>query len=192
MDLVISGPGHGIDGLEATIADDLRTGSDYEVLRWELFPSDRGLSDNIYDSETPAWKPRPPIKSDDQDELEEWRVKWQSGYAPFEDPMIEIKRFTRFLDDEFGRKRWSPPAKRWWNDKLDQERKDLLSLPDKSQEYKTARAQWFKSIRRAKRECWEDFLQHRDSDLVWKAINAKPDRRQCPPFELLKATIQLS
>jgi hypothetical protein len=97
IDLVISGPGHGIDGLEATIADDLRTGSDHEVLSWELFSTDRGLADNIYDSETPAWKLRPPIKSDDQDELEEWRVKWQSGYAPFEDPMIEIKRFTRFL-----------------------------------------------------------------------------------------------
>jgi hypothetical protein len=94
IDLVISGPGHGIDGLEATIADDLRTGSDHEVLSWELFSSDRGLADGVYDSETPAWKLRPPIKSDDQDELEEWRVKWQSGYAPFEDPMIEIKTIS--------------------------------------------------------------------------------------------------
>jgi hypothetical protein len=186
IDLVISGPGHGIDGLDATIADDLRTGSDHEVLSWELFSSDRGLSDNIYDSETPAWKLRPPIKSDDQDELEEWRVQWQSGYAPFEDRMIEIKRFTRFSDDEFGRKRWSPHAKRWWNDKLE-ERKDLLSLPRKSQEYKTARAQWFKSIRRAKRECWEAFLQHSNSDLVWKAINAKPARQALPTLRVTKS-----
>jgi hypothetical protein len=30
--------------------------------------------------------------------------------------MTEISRFTAFLDQEFGRKKWSPFAKRWWND----------------------------------------------------------------------------
>jgi hypothetical protein len=143
IDLVISGPGHSIGELEATIADGLRTGFDHEALSWELFSSNPGLSDDFDDSPTPAWKLSPPIKPDDKDKLKEWRAKWQSGCAPFEDPMIEIKRFTQFLDDELGRKRWSPHAKRWWNDRLDQERKNL-SLPHKSQEYKTARAHWFK------------------------------------------------
>jgi endonuclease/exonuclease/phosphatase family metal-dependent hydrolase len=32
IDLVISGPGRGIDSLHATIAEDLRTGSDHEVI----------------------------------------------------------------------------------------------------------------------------------------------------------------
>jgi hypothetical protein len=71
IDLVLSGPCHGIDGWEATIADDLQMGSAHEVPSWELFSRDRGLSDNIYDSHTAGLKLRPPIKSDDQDEVEE-------------------------------------------------------------------------------------------------------------------------
>jgi hypothetical protein len=131
IDLVISGPGHGIDSLSAIIAEDVRTGSDHEVITWELFADDQGLPNNsiAYDDQTPAWKLRAPIQSEDKDELKEWREKWISGFSPYTEPMTEISRFTKFLDEEFGRKRWSPFAKRWWSDELDKERKRLLAYP---------------------------------------------------------------
>jgi hypothetical protein len=43
--------------------------------------------------------------------------------------MSEIRRFFEFLDEVFGRKKWSPHGKRWWTDELDQKRKELLSIP---------------------------------------------------------------
>jgi hypothetical protein len=118
--------------------------------------------------QTPAWKLRAPIKTEDKDELKEWREQWISGFSPYTEPMTEISRFTKFLDEEFARKRWSPFAKRWWSDELDKERKRLFGISRNSVGYKAARAQWFKTVRKAKRECWEEFLQLSDTDAVWK------------------------
>jgi hypothetical protein len=98
--------------------------------------------------------------------------------------MTEFSRFTKFLDEEFGRKRWSPVAKRWWSDELDKERNRLLGIPRNSVAYKAARAQWFKTIRKAKRECWEEFLQQSDTDAVWKTINAQPARHAIPTLRI--------
>jgi hypothetical protein len=156
IDLVISGPGHGIESLSAIIPEDVQTGSDHEVITWELFADDQGHPNNSIDcdDQTPAWKLRAPIKTDDKDELKEWRERFE----PYTDTMIEISRFTKFLDQKFGRKRWSPFAKRWWSDNLDKERKRLLCIPRNSIAYKAARAQWFKTVRKAKQECWEEFL----------------------------------
>jgi hypothetical protein len=110
---VISRPGHGIDILSVIIVDDIQTGSDHEVITWELFANDQGLANNsiTYDDQTPPWKLRASIKTEDKDELKEWPEKWRSGCSPYMEPMIEISRFTKFLDEEFGRYRWSPFAK---------------------------------------------------------------------------------
>jgi hypothetical protein len=73
IDLVISGPGHGIDSLSAIIAEDLRTGSDHEVIAWELFTDDQRFTNHSIadDDHTPSWTLRAPIKTDDKDELKE-------------------------------------------------------------------------------------------------------------------------
>jgi hypothetical protein len=186
IDLVISGPGHGIDSLSAIIAEDVRTGSDHEVITWELFADNQRLPNNSigYDDQTPACKLRAPIKTDDKDELKEWREKWPSEFSPYTEPMTEISRFTKFLDEEFGRKRWSPFAKRRWSDELDKERKRLLGIPRNSVAYKAAREQWFKTIRKANWECWEEFLQQSDTDAVWKTINSKPARHPMPTLRI--------
>jgi hypothetical protein len=91
-------------------------------------------------------------------------------------PMQEINRFTNFLGETFGRKTCGPPAKRWWNDDLRKQRKQLLNFPRHSPELKAARLKLFKAVRKAKRECWESFLQESDSDRIWKTINSKPAR----------------
>jgi hypothetical protein len=98
--------------------------------------------------------------------------------------MTEISRFTKFLDEEFGRTRWSSVAKRWWSDELDTERTRLFGIPRNSVGYKAARAQWFKTVRKAKRECWEEFLQLSDTDAVWKTINAQTARHAMPTLRI--------
>jgi hypothetical protein len=123
-------------------------------------------------------------KNDDSDEFKEWQEKWLAGKTAYSDPMQEINRFRNFLDETFGRKTWSPHAKRWWNDDLDKQRKQLLSLPRHSPEFKAARFKWFKVVRKAKRECWENFLQESDPDRIWKTINSKPARHAIPTLRI--------
>jgi hypothetical protein len=60
----------------------------------------------------------------------------------------------------------------------------LLGIPRNSVAYKEARAQWFKTIRNAKRECWQKFLQQSDTDAVWKTINEKPARHAMPTLRI--------
>jgi hypothetical protein len=72
--------------------------------------------------------------------------------------------------------RWGPFAKRWWSDESDKERKRLFGIPRNSVGYTAASAQLFKTVRKAKRQCWEEFLQLSDTDADWKTINAKPAR----------------
>jgi hypothetical protein len=98
IDLVISGTGHGINSLSAIIAEDVRTRSDHEVITWDLFADDQRLPNNLiaYDDQTPGWKLRVPIKTDDKDELKEWREKWRSGFSQYREPMTEISRFKKF------------------------------------------------------------------------------------------------
>jgi hypothetical protein len=73
IDPIISGPGCGTDSLHATIAEELRTGSDNEVITWELFSNHTAYDlINQNPDDTPAWKLRPPITNDDTDELTEW------------------------------------------------------------------------------------------------------------------------
>jgi hypothetical protein len=67
--------------------------------------------------------------------------------------MRQISPFTKFLDEKFGRNKWSRFAKRWWSDELDKECKRLFGIPRNSVGYKAARVQWFKIVRKAKREC---------------------------------------
>jgi hypothetical protein len=182
IDVVISGPGHGIGSLSVIIAKGPRPGSDHEVITWEIFTDDQRFPNNSIadDDQTPSWTLRAPIKTDNQDELKEWRDKWQSGFSPYTESVTDISLFTQFLDQEFGRKRWSPFATLWWSYELDKERKRLFRIPRNSVAYKEARAQWFKTGRKAKRECWEEFLQQSDTDAVWKTINARPARHAMP------------
>jgi hypothetical protein len=80
-----------------------------------LFANDQALpNDSVaYDDQTPAWTLRVPSKTEDKVELKELHEKWISGFSPYIEPITEISQFTKLLDEEFGRKRWSPFAKHW-------------------------------------------------------------------------------
>jgi hypothetical protein len=56
-------------------------------------------------------------ENDEKNEEEEWRQEWMNRICPdgkpsLLSPLDQISVFTGFLDDIFGRKRWSPRAKR--------------------------------------------------------------------------------
>jgi hypothetical protein len=70
---------------------------------------------------------RQPIKTDDIDEEERWRSDWINKICPDGGsnrvpPFDQIPRFKPFLDENFGRKKWSPRAKRWWTKEIEEER----------------------------------------------------------------------
>jgi hypothetical protein len=139
---------------------------------------------------TPRWKIREPIKDDEKDEEDEWRQEWMNrlylgGEPRLLMPLEQISLFKSYLDDIFGQKRWSPRAKSWWTKELEEER-DILAetrrtTPPSSDQFKQATNRWLRAIRKAKRECWERFLQASDPGQVWKAINAKPQSCAMPP-----------
>jgi hypothetical protein len=54
--------------------------------------------------------------------------------------------------------------------------------PQASDQFKQARNRWLRAIRKAKRECWERFLQVSDPATVWKSINSKPQPCAIPPI----------
>jgi hypothetical protein len=69
----------------------------------------------------------------------------------------------------------------------------LFGIPRNSVGYKAARAQWFKTVRQAKRECWEEFLQLSDTDAVWKKQSMQNQRAMlCLHFVFQEKIIQLS
>jgi hypothetical protein len=69
IDVVIRGLGYGIDSLSVIITDKVRTGSDREVITWELIADNQVIKNNsnAYDEQTTAQKLRPPIKTDYKD-----------------------------------------------------------------------------------------------------------------------------
>jgi hypothetical protein len=149
----------------AEIASDLYTGSDHETLCWEIDDLE-GTLDSRRNPKIVRSKRRPPIKNDEQNEEEECRQEWKRRrYADnnSEAPLLMQIELVKTLNDTFGRKRWSPRAKRWWTKELEEER-DILAearrttIPS-SDQFKQARNRWLRAIRKAKRECWEKFLQ---------------------------------
>jgi hypothetical protein len=172
IDLVIASNEAQVSAVE--VASDLFTGSDHETLCWEFNEKDRENWET-HRRAIPRWKIRQPIKNDDHDEEEEWRREWKrriysDDHATPLGSVDHISEFRKFLDDTFGCKRWSHRAKRWWTKELEEER-DILAearkttLPS-SDQFKQARNRWLRAIRRAKRECWERFLQASDPGAV--------------------------
>jgi hypothetical protein len=46
---------------------------------------------------------------------------WADGKPSLLSPLDQISVFKGFPDDIFGRKRWSPRAKRWWTKELEED-----------------------------------------------------------------------
>jgi hypothetical protein len=96
------------------------------MLYWEI--DDGGWEKwETYKVSSPGWKIRKPFKDDERDEEEEWRQEWKNrlypdGHSIRWIPLEQSSLFKAFLDDIFGRKRWSSRAKRRWTKELEEER----------------------------------------------------------------------
>jgi hypothetical protein len=191
IDLVIASNSAQVSMVE--IATDLYTGSDHETLCWEI--NDGGNDKwETHTVATPRWKIRKPVKNDEKNEEEEWRQEWMNRICPdgqpsLHSPLDQLSVFKGFLDDIFGRKRWSPRAKRWWPKELEEER-DILAearrTPPSSDQFKQARNRWLRAIRTAKRECWERFIQASDPGMVWRTSIAWLKERISQHFTIAK------
>ena len=81
---------------------------------------------------------------------------------------------TATLDEHARKKRWCSRSKPWWCEELKELRKGLGRARWKWRVaeiswVKAARREFRRAIRKAKRDCWNRFLQEADSNKVWTA-----------------------
>jgi len=82
---------------------------------------------------------------------------------------------TVTLDEHARKKRWCSQSKPWWCEDLKKQRKDLGRARRKwrvagMSQVKEARWEFRRTIRKAKRDCWNQFLQEADGNKVWTAV----------------------
>jgi hypothetical protein len=80
------------------------------------------------------------------------------------------------LDELAKKKRWCSRSKRWWSEDLKELRRELgkarrewKNRPAGLSRFREARRNFRKGIRRAKRECWNRFLQEGKGNDLWTA-----------------------
>jgi hypothetical protein len=135
-----------------------------------------------------------PALAEDQEEKEEAQRRrekaWESymrmaGQTPIlsdESTVEEVvlaagalrEAMTATLDGHARRKRWCTRSKPWWNEDLKDLRKELGRARRKWRvagisRVKTARRELWRAIRKAKRDCWNKFLQEADGNKIWTA-----------------------
>jgi len=81
---------------------------------------------------------------------------------------------TATLDEHARKKHWCSRSKPWWCEELKELRKDLGRARRKWRvagisRVKVARREFQRAIRKAKRDCWNRFLQEADGIKVWTA-----------------------
>jgi len=84
-------------------------------------------------------------------------------------PLREAMAVT--LDAHARKKRWCSRSKPWWCEDLRELRKELGRARWKWRvagisRVKAARREFWRAIRRAKRDCWNQFLQEADGNKV--------------------------
>jgi hypothetical protein len=115
--------------ISSEIASDLYTGSDHEILFWEIGESSVKETKRM---QVPRWKIRQPIKNQDINEEEIWYKEWnrrvqQNNDSIPKSPLDLIPLFKSFLDDIFGQKRWSSRAETLVELKELEEERDILA-----------------------------------------------------------------
>jgi hypothetical protein len=187
IDLVITAPALDDRVSEATIADDsLTTGSDHETLTWEI-----ATEEDFRREVSERWRTRLP---DDPEEEKEWKEKWMSSKGTTELPISEvIQRFGIFFSNELGTKKLHPRSKKWWTREINEAhavmgkaRADLRNNRSSPAAFKGARKKWFRTVRKAKRTCWETFLQEGKEEDIWRAVTTKQ-----PPAPVRESSIPL-
>jgi len=163
------------------------TGSDHELIRWEVLgTASPRVNTNM---ETTGWDITgwDPTKADGEEDQKKARERRENARKCFvgmvEGTPILTDESTReeattaaealrvamtvTLDEHGRKKRWCSRSKPWWNADLKELRKDLGRARRKWRvagisRVKAARRKLRRAIRKAKRDCWNRFLQEAD------------------------------
>jgi hypothetical protein len=155
------------------IADAIKLRIFHETLTWEI-----ATEEDFRREVSERWRTRLP---DDPEEEKEWKEKWTSLKGSTELPISElIQRFGTFLSSELGTKKLHPRSKKWWTREINEAhaemgraRADLRNNRSSTTTFKAARKKWFRTVRKAKRICWETFLQEGKEEDIWRAVASK-------------------
>jgi len=170
------------------------TGSDHEVIAWEVLGNSHPTA--ITSTETTGWDisgwdPAKESEEEEKKKAEERQRKVRecylagAGRTPIlsddsaKEEVMEAaeslrKAMTVTLDEHARMKRWCSRSKPWWCEDLREARKDLGRARRKWRvagisRVKAATREFRRAIRKAKRDCWNRFLQEADGNKVWTA-----------------------
>jgi len=170
------------------------TGSDHEVIVWEVLGQGTvgGVSKDTTGWDISGWttagKEGEKLKAAEKKRVEAREVYLRAaGRTPLlseESTVEEVdaaaaglkEAMTGTLNKLAKKKRWCPRSKRWWSEDVKELRRELgaarrefRNRPAGISRFKEARRNFRRGVRRAKRECWNRFLQEGKGNDVWTA-----------------------
>jgi hypothetical protein len=203
IDLTLASPRIGHRVVDWRVLDDDRyaTDSDHEIIEWFFDGGaqamDRehlmrgwsltallGNSDEVRDARRDAGQGWTVLLADRQS-LED-----DSSRAELEEEAVRIQQATIEILNKHAKKiTLCARSKRWWNEEIAQRRRELgrakrrwRTRKGSRREAKEAKRLWQKTIRNAKRQTWEDFLQNAKDEEVWSVIRyTKPNKVSSVP-----------
>ena len=172
------------------------TGSDHKLIRWEVLgTASPRVNTNMETTgwDITGWDPTKADREEDQKKARERRENARKCFVGMVEgtPILTDKStreeattaaealrvaMTVTLDEHGRKKRWCSRSKPWWNADLKELRKDLGRARRKWRvagisRVKAARRKLRQAIRKAKRDCWNRFLQEADhGNKVWTAV----------------------
>jgi len=197
----VGGNNHSIIDLTVTASVELNwyidseeaTGSDHEVIVWEVLggiPGSRDTSNEVTGWDISGW--------DSTRKSEEEQTAIRKKKAAAQQCFLRVGGKTEVLDDTSSaeqveeaavalqeaivgtlnsharRKRWCSRSKPWWNEDLAELWKELgreRRWPAGIGRARDARRNLRRAIRKAKKECWNRFLQEAKGGEVWVAAS---------------------
>jgi len=174
----------------AIAGEEEATGSDHEMIVWEVLgcgTSNSGTSEKTTGWDIGSWDPR--NKDEEGREKAEKKkraaretfIKLIGGLGPLDDEStveqadeaaVALRTaMTATLNEHARHRRWCSRSKRWWNDEL-RDLRATLGRAKRTRNWariKSARRELSRAIRKAKKDCWNKFLQDAEGNNIWTA-----------------------
>jgi len=181
--------------LNWSLVDGEATGSDHEVLLWELLGGGEGepskvitawdVSGWVTKGKTGEEQKKAEEKAEEAREMfthllgQEEGLNDESTATQVDQAALTLRRaMTETLDRHGKLRRWCTRSKRWWTDELRELRK-ILGKARRGREWdevREAKRNQRREIRKAKRKCWNTFLSQAKGNEVWAATRHTSER----------------
>jgi len=165
------------------------SGSDHEVILWEIIEGGEkgGQSRVVTGWDIAGWSNKGKAEEDRKEaekKAEQARTTFaqltrhilindESTEGEIEEVAIALRSaMTETLERHAKQRRWCTRSKRWWTDELRDLRKILARVRRKRdwEAAREAKRNQRREIRRAKKKCWNTFLQKAKGKEVWAAV----------------------